>query len=186
MAAPSSGVRRQYDDTDKYKVYMHWLSVDKVKKQTARECNISLSTLKHWVADWEDGKIPPEPSEEELARIDVDRDVLPDLKDIRGMALDRIKLLIPNSTSIDHLARIVQQTSERIDRSEGLAPNTGDTNVTVNLRLENARGAAEAMLGLASKALDDAAMRTEEIYDATESLELPAGNQASAAEGGTD
>jgi transposase-like protein len=76
MAQANLPVRRQYSDAEKWRAYNHLLSTatgDHPKgnvKRTARECYLSVSTLRTWINGWtwRDGAYqnpPATPSDEE-------------------------------------------------------------------------------------------------------------------------
>lgn len=192
MAQANLPVRRQYSDAEKWKAYNHLLSTATAEhakgnvKRTARECYLSVSTLRTWINswDWRDGAYqnpPATPSDEEKLEMAEGASVVEDYKVIRGMALARAKEIVGKSTSLDHLGRIIKDMSDRIERSEGLAAPAAELNV--NHRLALTEGAGQALMGLVTKSLNDVAQRREEIIDA-EPLQLDAG--ASDDDGGTD
>lgn len=179
-----------YSESEKWKAYNHLLTTqsgDHPKgnvKRTARECYLSVSTLRTWITGWQwrDGAYqnpPATPSDEEKLEMAEGTTVVEDYKVIRGMALARAKEIVGKSTSLDHLGRIIKDMSDRIERSEGLAPTPQELNV--NHRLALSETAAAAMVGLVHKSLADVAQRREEIIDA-EPLQLGASDD----DGGTD
>lgn len=179
-----------YSESEKWKAYNHLLSTvdsDHPKgnaKRTARECYLSISTLRTWINGWQwrDGEFqnpPATPSEEEKLEMAEGTTVVEDYKVIRGMALARAKEIVGKSTSLDHLGRIIKDMSDRIERSEGLAPTPQELNVNHRLALSESAGAA--MMGLVTKSLADNAQRRKDIIDA-EPLQIGASDD----DGGTD
>lgn len=170
-------IRRQYSDTDRWRAYNHWVSTGRFTKTTARECYLSVSTLRAWVKSWDvdpETQVvrnpPTQPSAEEIELTSQDEgNLVAEYRSLRQMALTRLREVIPKTTSADQLGRIVKELSHSIDRSEGLhdAPST----VNVNIRLAEARAAGENLMGAIQKSLTDAAQRQSDIID-VESQEI--------------
>jgi transposase-like protein len=176
--------RKQYNELDRWRAYQHYISTGQFTKTTARECYMSVGTLKAWLRKWDfdpDTKLarnpPPQPSNEELEKLaDVGNDV-EEWKSLVRMAQARLREVIPKTNSADQLGRIIKDLSDRIDRSEGLHGDTPST-VQVNIRLEDARAKGEEMIAQVREMLGSAAQRAEIIYDADEPLELPPGDDS--------
>lgn len=184
MAQANLPQRRQYSESEKWKAYNHLLSTSTSEhlkgnvKRTARECYLSVSTLRTWITgwDWRDGKYqnpPAEPTDEQKLELAEDNTVVEDYKVIRGMALARAKEIVGKSTSLDHLGRIIKDMSDRIERSEGL---TAPQELNVNHRLALSPDASAAMMGLVTKSLSDVAQRRRDIIEA-EPLQLGASDE---------
>lgn len=190
MAQANLPVRRQYSESEKWRAYNHLLTTATAEhakgnvKRTARECYLSVSTLRTWITGWQwrDGAYqnpPATPTDEQKLEMAEGTNVVEDYKVIRGMALARAKEIVGKSTSLDHLGRIIKDMSDRIERSEGLTAPTAELNV--NHRLALTESAGDALMHLVHKSLVDNAQRREEIIDA-EPLLLGASDD----DGGTD
>lgn len=175
-------IRRQYTETDRWRAYNHWISTGKFTKTTAKACFISVSTVRAWVAKWEAGDIPNQPSPEELGEdIQTAAGDLQQMETLKALAMKRLAEVIPKTNSADQLVRVIKDLSERIDRANGLhdVPST----LNVNLRLAEAQVAGERLVDLVRSTLASANERSEVIIDAdTEPLQLAA---STSEDGGT-
>jgi hypothetical protein len=177
-------IRRSYNDTDKWLAYNHWLSTGRFTKTTARECHLSVSTLRAWVKAWKWDETankalnpPTKPTDEELESVSPDERIIEEKRALERMALDRLREVIPKTNSADQLGRIAKWLGEDIARSEGFTD--GPNNVTLNVRLEAAKDAGDKMLTSVQKMIADATVRHDHIIDvesqeiASESEEVP-------------
>jgi transposase-like protein len=184
-------VRRQYTELDRWRAYNHYVTTGKFTKKTARECFIAVSTIRSWVAAWDfdaEGHAqnpPQQPTEDELLEIQEVGDIVAEFEELRGMALHRLREVIPKTNSADQLGRIVKDMSERIDRAKGITDGQVPSTVNVNLRLAEAKAAGGELLAFLGNTIASAREREAHIIDA-EIVEPPQLEASHSEDGSTD
>lgn len=188
-------IRRQYTAIDEWRVFNAYLSNGGYTKTAARDCFMSVSTVRSWVKRWDfdpdnplQARNPPQkPTDDELEQIQDDGNVVAQYESLVQMALKRMAEVIPKTNSVDQLGRVVKDLAERIDRAKGITGGEVPSTVNINLRLAEAKEAGAALIGgLLQKTLADAREREQHIID-VEADESPLEIAASPSQdGGTD
>lgn len=164
-------VRRQYTELDRWRAYNHYVTTGNFAKKTARECYLSVSTVRSWIKLWDfdaEGHAqnpPQQPTQDELEQIQEDGDDVAQYESLKHMAMARLREVIPKTNSADQLGRVIKDMADRIDRAKGI---TGDVPSThnVNLRLLDAKEAGASLIaGMLQKTLADANERSQHIID---------------------
>lgn len=186
MAAPRVSkvpIRRQYTDLDKWRVFNAYLSNGGYTKTAAKDCYISVSTVRSWIKAWDfdpenhlQARNPPQqPSTEELELIEDDDNLVVQYQSILQMSLNRLKEVIPKTNSADQLGRVVKDMADRIDRAKGIGSGELSTPER-NSRLDEAAAAGAGMISeLVRRTVDAAKERSDHIIEAeaiTETREI--------------
>lgn len=186
-------IRRQYTDIDYWRAYNCYLSLGGNTKGTARECYLSVSTVRSWVKKWDfepdnplQARNPPQkPTDDELETIMEDGNVLSEYESLVLMALKRMREVIPKTNSVDQLGRVVKDLSDRIDRAKGISGGEVPSTVNVNLRLAEAKANGAGLLDLIRGTIASAHERSEHIIEA-DVIEPPQIEDSHSEDGSTD
>ena len=195
MAAPRVSkvpIRRSYTDIDKWRVFNAYLSNGGYIKTAAKQCFISVSTVRSWIKAWDfdpenplQARNPPQqPTEDEMAKVKDDGDTVSAYEDLRDMAIQRLREVIPKTNSADQLGRVIKDMADRIDRAKGIGMDLTTTGEN-NSRLAEAKALGEGLMDSLTRTLRSANERSEIIIEAD--TEPPREIEASKpADGSTD
>lgn len=166
-------VRRQYSELDYWRAFNHYVTTGGFTKKTARECYLSVSTVRSWVKKWDfdpanplQARNPPQqPTNDELEKIQEDGDNVAQYESLVQMALSRMREVIPKTNSPDQLIRVVKELADRIDRAKGITGEVPST-VNVNLRLAEAKEAGAGLIADMISRTINAANERSRVIDA--------------------
>lgn len=106
--------RATYTEADKARVHVVLASNDGNVKRTSRETGVPENTVRRWKKEFESDPPSAELVQEALG------DFVGDAEEVRNLALQRIKTLIPKSEKINDLNNTVGILTDKIDRAKGL------------------------------------------------------------------
>lgn len=106
--------RATYTEADKARVHVVLASNDGNVKRTARELGVPENTVRRWKKEFES-----DPPSTDLVQA-VLGSFVDDAEEVRNLALQRIKVLIPKSDKINELNNTVGILTDKIDRAKGL------------------------------------------------------------------
>lgn len=151
--------RRIYSEKDRARVYLVLESNEGNVKRTAREVNIPENTLRDWNRDWKANGIPEgffNHAEE------VQGEFVEQAEEVKFLALQRMREVIPDSNNLQHLATTVGILDDKITRAKGLPTSTVKTQNDV---LDNPEHVVEIFKGFIGEIVA-AARERHDVIDA--------------------
>lgn len=157
--------RRTYSDEEKAAVYVAWITNDKVMKRTARSTGIPESTLRKWIAEWEENGPPNEQIEMigEIAGEFVEAATI-----VRDEALVQLRAKLPKA-KVSELVAAVGMLTDKLNMAKGLATSRTEHVAA----LPPAEEVAQVLGTALRQALQAAQERDADIVD-VEVVALPA------------
>lgn len=152
----------QHSEADKARVYTALLANDGNVRGTARETGVHESTIRRWKQEFETN--PPSVEALEGAKADF----VTEQKEVRGMALQRIRERLESNDKKDHgtlpqLATVFGVLDDKITRVEGPVSRTQVDHVH---HLPSADEARALLGGLLSGAIESGRTRQAELVEA--------------------
>lgn len=165
--------RRVYTDRDKAVAYTALLANNGVIKKTARELAIPVPTLRSWVRHWEKEGGPE--GQIDLAELEqVKKDYVDELIEVRDLTIQRLKVVVPRSTNLNHLTHALNTVTDKVRLLNGESTSRTEMITTVS-----PKEFAEEFVGYLKQAAKEARQRKDsidaEFFEEQSNEELPPG-----------
>lgn len=157
--------RRVYDEEDRARAYVAWVTNGQMLRRTARDTGIPEPTIRRWAKEWEENG-PPVEQIEMIAEIV--GEFVQDATVVRDEALAELRKRLPDA-SASALVAAVGMLSDKINMARGLATQRTEH---VNA-LPPAEDIARTLGAALQQALQAAQERDGDIIEAEVVLELP-------------
>ncbi len=116
---PQRGSRRKtWSDNDKGRAYFALQANDWNVDRSSKETKIPISTVRLWAQDW---KVNGCPSNIESLAIGVARTWIHEALELQDAVLERMKMVIPNSSDLRALVTAFSTLNDKTTRAQGFA-----------------------------------------------------------------